>query len=109
MKPSKTLIRSLVLAAGIILVATVSSALAMNEDIIGAVVKTDSGAALSSYSGEYLIIGKDLSGMIGKTVAVVGNVEHGVLSKSIDAQSVKVLSNKDLVDPAAAGSPLKRS
>ena len=106
---NKTLTRSLALAVGIILAATVSSALAMNEDIVGAVVKTDQGAALSTDSGEYLTLGNDLSGMIGKTVAVIGNVQDGVLSKTIQPKSVMVLKNRDLIDPLTVNRPMGKS
>ena len=99
MKRNKTLIHSIVLAIGIFFAATATSALAMNEDLVGAVVKTDQGAALSTNNGEYLVLGKDLSNMIGKTVVVVGNVENGILSKTIRVQSVKVLNDTDIVDP----------
>ena len=108
MVDNMTLIRSLALAFGIILAATVSSALAMKEDIVGAVVKTDQGAALSTNAGEYLPIGKDLSGMIGKTVVVVGNVEDGVLSKTIRPKSIMVLKDKDLVDPLTAANRMNK-
>lgn len=99
MKRNKTLIHSIVLAIGIFFAATATPALAMNEDLVGAVIKTDQGAALSTNSGEYLVLGKDLSVMIGKTVVVVGNVENGILSKAIRAQSVKVLDETDIIDP----------
>lgn len=101
MQGNKTLMSAMVLVVGILLLAIVPAAMAMNEELVGAVVKTDQGAALSTDSGEYLLIGKDhLSGMIGKTVVVTGNVEEGSLSKTIRVESVKVLKNKDIIDPA---------
>jgi hypothetical protein len=80
---------------------TASAALAMNEELVGALVKTDQGCVLSTENGEYLILGKDLTGLEGKTVAVTGNVEDGAKSKTIRVNSVKVLNNKDIIDPSA--------
>jgi hypothetical protein len=102
MQRNKTLIRAIVMTAAIFFAATATSALAMNEDLVGAVVKTDQGAALSTDSGEYLVLGKNLSDMTGETVAVTGNVEDGVISKTIRAQSVKVLDKNDIIDPSAS-------
>ncbi|MGW8187403.1 MAG: hypothetical protein ACWGNK_09045 [Desulfobacterales bacterium] len=86
---------------GIVFLLTASAALAMNEELVGAVVKTDQGCVLSTDNGEYLILGKDLTGLEGKTVAVTGNVEDGVKSMTIRVNSVKVLTRKDIIDPSA--------
>jgi hypothetical protein len=99
MPSNKTLIRSIVVAMSIVFTFAVASAFAASENLIGAVVKTDQGTALSTDGGEYLLLGKDLSGMIGKTVSVTGNAEDGALVNTIRVKSVKVLSNKDFVDP----------
>lgn len=64
-------------------------------------VKTDQGVALSTDGGEYLLLNKDLENLTGKTVAVTGNVEDGVLSKTIRVASVKVLNPRDIIDPPA--------
>ena len=102
MQRNKTLIRSIIITVGIFFAATITSALAMNESLVGAVVKTDQGVALSTDSGEYLVLGRNLSDMIGKTVAVTGNVELGVMSKTIQARSVKVLAKNDIIDPSTS-------
>ncbi|MFZ0243514.1 MAG: hypothetical protein WAL90_17885 [Desulfobacterales bacterium] len=101
MKHYPTPIRLSALIIGIVFLLTASAALAMSEELVGAVVKTDQGCALSTAGGEYLILGKDLTGLIGKTVAVTGNVEMGTMSKTIRVHSVKVLKNKDIIDPSA--------
>jgi hypothetical protein len=101
MKYSTTRIGLLAMVIGIVFLLTASAALAMNEELVGAVVKTDQGCVLSTDSGEYLILGKDLTGLESKTVAVTGNVEDGVKSKTIRVNSVKVLNNKDIIDPSA--------
>jgi hypothetical protein len=94
-----TVIGILLLAAGIVIVLTAGPAMAMEEEIIGAVVKTDQGAALSTEAGEYLILGKNLDKLIGKTVAVTGQVEEGADTQTIRADSVRILVDKDIVDP----------
>lgn len=101
MKSSTIRIGLLIMVIGIVFLLTASAALAMNEELVGAVVKTDQGCALSTDSGEYLIMGKDLTGLEGKTVAVTGNVEDGAKSKTIRVTSVKVLNKKDIIDPSA--------
>ena len=98
MRPKTTAIGILLLAAGVVIVLTAGPARAMKEEIIGAVVKTDQGAALSTEAGEYLILGKNLDKLIGKTVAVTGRVEEGVDTQTIRVDSVRVLTDKDLVD-----------
>jgi hypothetical protein len=40
--------------------------------------------------------------MSGETVAVSGDVEDGVMSKTIRADSVKVLVKKDIIDPSTS-------
>ena len=102
MRANKQFIRSIVLAMGIIFTVMASSALAMSRDLVGAVVKTDQGAAISTDGGEYLVLGKDLTPMIGKTVLLNGNTESGVLANTIRVKTVKIMSNKDLIDPPPA-------
>lgn len=101
MKTNQATIRVLLWGILIFFVATSTSALAMNEELVGAVVKTDQGVALSTNAGEYLILGKDLGHVVGKTVAVTGEVENGALSKTIRVASVRVLAPKDIIDPPA--------
>ena len=94
---------------GIFFLSTATAALAMNQKLVGAVVKTDQGYALSTSNGEYLPLGKPLAGLVGKTVAVTGNVEHGSEISTIRVHSYKVLSSKDTVDPVSptAGTKLR--
>ncbi len=99
MRTNRPIIRTILVAVVALLAFTVTPALAMNESLVGAVVKTDQGAALSTDGGEYLFLGKDLTKMIGKTVAVTGNVEEGVLTQTIRVKTVKVIADKDLIDP----------
>lgn len=98
MVQKKKLIRSIVVVMGVMLTFAVTTAFTATEDLVGAVVKTDQGAALSTEDGEYLFLGRNLYGMIGKTVLVTGNVENGVLASTVRVKSVKVLSSTDLID-----------
>jgi hypothetical protein len=108
MKYSNKMVGSIMLASGILFAAGASSALASIKDLHGAVVKTDQGAALSTDGGEYLILGKNLSGMVGKTILAKGKVESGVLSNTIRIKSDKVVSRRDLIDPST-GKPTARN
>ena len=100
MKVHTSRIGLLVLIGGICFLMATTVALAMNQELVGAVVKTDQGYALSTDSGEYLLLGKGLDGLEGKTVAVTGDVENGSESSTIRVHSFKIVSNKDVIDPA---------
>lgn len=92
-------------AAVLTLIISVPAAMAMEEEIVGAVIDTGVGYAISANSGEYLVLNKDLSKYVGDTVAVSGNVEIGADTLSFDhIDSIQVLSNRDLVDPPGAQS-----
>lgn len=91
----------------VFLALTALPAMAMNETLIGGVVKTDAGAALSTDSGEYMVLGQDITPFIGETVVVTGNVDVGVLSKTIQGKTVKKLDAKDIVDPSVTASGKK--
>ena len=99
MRTKQSMFRFMLFVFVILFAATSTSALAMNEELVGAVVKTDQGVALSTDAGEYLITGKDLGQYAGETVAVTGEVEDGVLTKTIHVTSVRLLNPKDIIDP----------
>ena len=86
------------LIGGLVILMTSTSALAMKETLVGAVVKTDAGVALSTAGGEYLPLGRRLNAMEGKTLAVTGYVENGIESNTIQVRWVKVLADKDIID-----------
>ncbi|MCB2149640.1 MAG: hypothetical protein KQI81_24380 [Deltaproteobacteria bacterium] len=102
MKTKPIMLRTMLLACVFLFVATATSALAMSEELIGTVVKTDKGAALSTDAGEYLILGKDLESYTGDTVAVTGDVEIGAMAKTIRVASVSMLDINPVVKPPAA-------
>ncbi len=90
-------------AAVLTWVMSVPAAMAMEEEIVGAVIDTGVGYAISANSGEYLVLNKDLSKYVGDTVAVSGHVEIGADILSLDhIDSIQVLSNQDLIDPRSA-------
>jgi hypothetical protein len=109
MLTNKKLIRSIVVTMGIMFTFAVTSAFTATENLIGAVVTTNQGTALSTDGGEYLFLGNDLSAMTGKTLDVTGYVENGVLANTIWVKSFKVLSNEDLIDPSPHGAGPARS
>lgn len=98
MKSYRSQIGLAALIGGLVLLMTSTSALAMRETLVGAVVKTDSGVALSTANGEYLPLGRRLDAMQGKTLAVTGDVGNGVESNTILVRWFKVLADKDTVD-----------
>lgn len=108
MKSNATVIRLVLLTIVVLFTASATSALAMNEELIGAVMKTDQGVALSTDSGEYLILGRDLKNLTGETVAITGDVEIGAMTKTIHVTSVKLLTPEDVIDPPAATSPMHK-
>ena len=108
MKANPIIIGVMLLTIATLFFATAIPALAMNEELIGAVVKTDQGVALSTDSGEYLILGRDLKNLTGETVAITGDVEIGAMTKTIHVTSVKLLTPEDVIDPPAATSPIHK-
>ena len=94
-----------VVAAVLTLIISVPAAMAMEEEIVGAVIDTGVGYAIIANSGEYLVLNKDLSKYVGDTVAVSGNVEIGADILSLDhINSIQVLSKRDPIDPPSAHS-----
>lgn len=60
------------------------------ERIAGTIQKTDRGIVLSADNGDtYIIIGRDLSEMIGQTVNVTGTLAEGTSGKTLTVISVK--------------------
>ena len=94
-----------VVATVLTLILSVPAAMAIKEEIVGAVIDTGVGYAIIANSGEYLVLNKDLSKYVGDTVAVSGNVEIGADTLSFDhINSIQVLSNRNLIDPPSAQS-----
>ena len=79
------------LGAVFFLAAMVTSAAAMGEEIIGKVVRSDAGNVLVADSGEYLLSGKPMANLVGKTVVVDGDVAYGSITKTLRVDKVRVL------------------
>jgi hypothetical protein len=95
------------MAAALTLILSVPAAMALEEEIVGAVIDTGVGYAIIANSGEYLVPNKDLSQYVGETVAVSGNVEIGAEILSFDRiNSIQVISTHDLIDPRPALGPM---
>jgi hypothetical protein len=90
-------------AAALTMIVVVPAAMAMQEEIVGAVIATGTGYAIVAESGEYIVLDKDLSRYEGDTVAVQGNVEIGAESLVLDhINIIQVLSQKDLIDSVSS-------
>jgi hypothetical protein len=90
-----------VIAAFLPLIISVPAAIAMQEEIVGAVIDTGVGYAIIANSREYLVLNQDLSKYVDATVAVSGNVEVGADSLAFDHfDNVQVPSARDLIEPA---------
>jgi len=92
-----------VVATVLTLILSLPAAMAIKEEIVGAVIDTGVGYAIIANSGEYLVLNADLAKYVGDTVAVNGDVEIGVDTLSFDhINSIQILSNRDLIDPPSA-------
>ena len=83
-----------------ILLFFVGSAMAMQEEIVGTVLKNGETYNLLADNAEYMVIaGSKLEKYIGDTVAVTGNVDFGTEFPTIHVDSVRLVSHKDLITP----------
>lgn len=65
-------------------------AVAAEQTITGTVEKTDQGIVISAQDGDnYLVKGKDLTDMVGKTVKAIGTMAEGDSGKTITVMSVE--------------------
>ncbi|MBP8644681.1 MAG: hypothetical protein KBH99_01005 [Syntrophobacteraceae bacterium] len=87
--------KSIGLILGAVVFVLVSSlwmtpAMAVEEEtIVGMVVKTDRGIIVEADDGDYLVKGKDLSGMVGKMVEVTGIITDSDKGETIEVKSVE--------------------
>ena len=99
MKRHRNVCNVWVAAVVLTLIISVPAAMAMEEEVVGAVVDTGVGYAISANSGEYIVLNTDLSKYVGDTVAVNGHVEIGADTLTFDhINSIQVLSKQDLID-----------
>ncbi len=91
------------------LAATVTSAAAMGEEIVGKIVRDDSGYTLVAPSGQYMLTGKSVADLSGKKVVVDGDVEYGVKNMTMDVSSARILHTGHGSNMAAAGGRAQQS
>lgn len=71
---------------------SVAGAMAAEETLTGIIENGDQGIVLSADDGEtYIVQGKDLSAMVGKTVKATGMLAEGTSGKTITITSVEEL------------------
>jgi hypothetical protein len=67
-----------------------AGAFAADDSITGTVEQTDNGIVISSDDGDqYIVMGKDLSSMVGKTVKATGTLAEGKSGKILTVISVE--------------------
>jgi hypothetical protein len=67
-----------------------AGAIAADDSITGTVEQTDNGIVISADDGDqYIVMGKDLSGMVGQTVKATGTLAEGKSGKIITVISVE--------------------
>ncbi|MGD9366501.1 MAG: DUF5818 domain-containing protein [Desulfobacteraceae bacterium] len=64
--------------------------IAGDQSVTGKVEKTDQGIVIAADDGAtYIVMGKDLSEMVGKTVKATGTLEEGASGKTLTVISVE--------------------
>jgi hypothetical protein len=67
-----------------------TGAIASDESITGTIEKTDQGIVISADNGDsYIVLGKDLSDMVGETVTATGTLSEGQTGKTLTVISVE--------------------
>jgi hypothetical protein len=57
-------------------------------NLVGTVQMTEVGIVIETWEGDYIVVGKDLSAMIGSLVEVTGVAEENEVGWTIEVQSV---------------------
>lgn len=66
-----------------------TGAIAGDAEITGTVEKTDNGIIIKAADGDYIVMGKDLSDQVGKTVKATGTLAEGKSGKILTVVSVE--------------------
>ncbi len=67
-----------------------TGAIASDESITGTIEKTDQGIVISADNGDtYIVMGKDLSDMVGQTVKATGTLAEGQAGKTLTVISIE--------------------
>jgi hypothetical protein len=80
------LVVALVLAIGFVFTTGVALA---EENITGTVKKTEAGLILQAVDGTYIIVGQDLSDMVGKKIKATGTISEGEKGKTLTVMTVE--------------------
>jgi hypothetical protein len=71
-----------------------AGAIANDESVTGTIEKTDQGIVISSKNGDtYIVMGKDLSEMVGQTVKATGTLAECQEGKTLTVISIEPAQN----------------
>jgi len=95
MNPRTKLIRLIALAIVVCFITVTGAIAADNTVITGTVVKTKSGVVVikAPDKQQYIVVGKNLSKMVGKTVKVTGTLSKSEKGKAIKVTKVVEIKN----------------
>jgi hypothetical protein len=78
---------AILLAVGLLAAA---GAIASDESVTGTIEKTDQGIVIVAEEGDsYIVMGKDLSGLIGQTVRATGTLAESREGKTLTVISIE--------------------
>jgi hypothetical protein len=78
---------AILLAVGLLAAA---GAIASDESVTGTIEKTDQGIVISAETGDtYIVMGKDLSGLVGQTVKATGTLAESQEGKTLTVISIE--------------------
>jgi hypothetical protein len=78
---------AILLAVGLLAAA---GAIASDESVTGTIEKTDQGIVIVAEEGDsYIVMGKDLSGLIGQTVKATGTLAESREGKTLTVISIE--------------------
>lgn len=67
-----------------------TGAIAGDQSVTGTIEKTDQGIVISADDGDtYIVMGKDLSDMVGETVKATGTLAEGAAGKTLTVISIE--------------------
>ena len=70
-----------------------TGAIANDQSVTGTIEKTDQGIVISADNGDtYIVMGKDLSDMVGQTVKATGTLAEGQSGKTLTVISIEPVS-----------------
>jgi hypothetical protein len=68
----------------------VTGAIASDQSVTGTIEKTDQGIVISADDGDtYIVMGKDLSDLVGQTVKATGTLAESQVGKTLTVISIE--------------------